>query len=115
MNPRPLAVTIIGWIYILMGVVTFLYPFADLKGMNPSQPDFILVEGVRVVAVVSGVYLLRGHNWARWTALAWMAFHVVFSAFHSLSQSAVHGLFFAILIHFLFRPAASRFFEKARS
>jgi len=31
--------------------------------------------------------LLMGHNWARWLILAWLAFHVVVSAFHSLSDS----------------------------
>ena len=36
------------------------------------------------LAIVCGVFLLRGHNWARWLALAWIAFHVVLSAFHAI-------------------------------
>jgi len=41
---------------------------------------------IRIIAVVGGVFLLMGHNWARWLMLAWLAFHVAVSAFHSLSE-----------------------------
>jgi hypothetical protein len=55
--------------------------------------------------------MLRGRNWARWGALAWMAFHVVLSAFHSLVQLAMHSVFFAVIAYFLFRPAAKEYFR----
>jgi len=29
-----------------------------------------------LAAVIAGAGLLRGYNWARWLALAWIAFHV---------------------------------------
>ncbi len=59
--------------------------------------------------------MLRGHNWARWLALAWIAFHVVLSAFHALAELAVHSLFCAIMAYFLFRPAANGYFRAGRT
>ncbi len=53
-------------------------------------------------------------NWARWLALAWIAYHVILSAFHTLSQLAIHCLLCAILANFLFRPTATRYFRGAR-
>ncbi len=38
--------------------------------------------------------MLRGSNWARWLALAWIAFHVFLSFLHSWQQVLVHCLFF---------------------
>ena len=57
--------------------------------------------------------MLRGHNWARWLALAWIVYHVILSAFHMLSELAIHILFCAILAYFLFRPTATRYFRAA--
>ena len=48
--------------------------------------------------------MLRGRNWARWGALAWMLFHVILSAFHALHEFAIHAVFLAIMARLLFRP-----------
>ena len=93
MNQRPLAVTIIGCVYIVMGAIGFAYHFTEFNARHPFQDDFLLVELVRLIAIVCGVYMLRGHNWARWLALAWIAYHVVLSAFHTLPELAMHCLF----------------------
>jgi 4-hydroxybenzoate polyprenyltransferase len=58
--------------------------------------------------------MLRGHNWARWLALAWIGAHVILSAFNSLSQLAIHVVFFAILTFFLTRSTANRYYRAAR-
>jgi hypothetical protein len=65
---------------------------------------------VEVLAVVSGSFMLMGCNWARWLAVAWMAFHVILSAFHSASEMIVHGLFCAAIAWILFRSEENRFF-----
>jgi hypothetical protein len=78
-----------------------------------SAPDGIWIELTECVAIVCGVFLLRARNWARWLAIAWMAFHVAIS-FGVLRQLALHGLFFILLVWFLFRPEASRFFQGSR-
>lgn len=112
MNSRPLPVTIIACVYILTGAGGFVLHLRDFKALQPFPYDNVLVELVSLTAVVAGAYLLRGENWARWLALAWMAFHVVVSVFHSLSQLAIHALFLAILGYFLFRPAANSYFRR---
>jgi hypothetical protein len=59
--------------------------------------------------------MLRAHNWARWLALAWIAFHVVLSAFHAFSELVIHGLLCAMIAWGLFRPEAGRYFRGERS
>ncbi len=115
MNKRPLAVLLIGCVYIVTAVGGFAAHFSELKLRHPFENDAAWVELISLVALVSGVYLLRGHNWARWLALAWMGFHVILSIFHTRLELAVHALFFAILTYFLFRPAATRYFRTARA
>jgi len=113
MNKRPLAVTLIALVYILTGVAGFAYHLAGIKVQHPFQYDVVWIELIFVLAIVSGVYILRGHNWARWIALAWIAFHVAVSAFHTLPEFAIHSLFCVVLAYFLFRPAATRYFRAA--
>ena len=108
---RPLSVTILGCVYIAVGIVGFAYHFTELL----ARPyDDVWVELTEFLAIVCGVFLLRGHNWARWVALAWIAFHVILSAFHALPEFAIHCLFCAAIAWFLFRPAAARYFRGSR-
>src|SRR5271170_7662347 len=104
MNNRPLSVTILGCVYIGVGAIGFVYHLTEFLARGTSRYEDVWVELVRFLAIVSGVFMLRGQNWARWLALAWIAFHVVLSAFHSVSEFAVHCLFFAVIAWFLLRP-----------
>ena len=114
MNKRPFPVTIIAFIYIAMGAIGFAYHFKEFEPQHPFQYDVVWVELVRLIAIICGVYMLRGHNWARWLALAWIASHVILSAFHTLSELAIHSLFCAAIGGFLFRPVATRYFSASR-
>jgi hypothetical protein len=111
MNKRPLGVTILAWIYIAMGTVGFVYHLPEVHTDNALQFDGVWIELVRLLAVVAGAFMLRGHDWARWLALAWIAFHVIVGALHSLSQFAIHCVFCAVIAYFLFRPAATQYFR----
>ena len=113
-NTRPASVTVIGCLYIVMGAIGFAYHFTEFKVRHPFPYDIVWVELLRLIAVVCGGYVLRGHNWARWLALAWISYHVILSAFHTLSELAIHSLFCAILAYFLFRPTANRYFRVTR-
>ncbi len=95
--------TILSWLYIAVGTGGF---FSHLS-------DGVWVELVEIAAIIAGAFMLRGKNWARWLALAWMAFHVILSAFHAVSEVAVHGLLFAVIAWILFRPEAARYFGGA--
>ena len=108
MNKRPLSITIIGCPYIVTGVIDFASHF---KLQHPFQYDIVWVGVISLIAMVCGVYVLRGHNWARWLALAWIAFHVILSVFHPLRELAIHSLLLAVLAFFLFRRPATRYFR----
>lgn len=110
MKKRPLAVTILSWLLIVVGLVGLVYHAQELDLRQPFQNDTVWVELVRVLAIVSGIFMLRGRNWARLLAMAWIAFHVVISIFHSWSQVAMHALILLVFAFFLFRPAANRYF-----
>lgn len=114
-NKRPLSVTILGCVYIAVGAIGFAYHWTELRAREAFRYDGVWIELVRLLAIICGVFMLRGHNWARWVALAWIAFHVILSAFHSLGEFAMHCLFFAVIAGFLFRPEVSRYFRAERS
>lgn len=107
---RPLAVTIVGWVYIAVGVAGFAYHFDSLV---PLQPDGLSIELTEFLAALGGAFLLRGRNWARWLALAWIAFHVILSVSHSPRELAIHSVICAAIAWFLFRPEAARYFRGA--
>jgi hypothetical protein len=106
-------VTLLAWLYIATGTIGFITHWSGFQVANAFQFDNLPIELVELVAVISGAFMLRGHDWARWLALAWIAFHVVLSAFHSLSELAAHGLFCAVIAWILFRPEAVRYFRGA--
>jgi hypothetical protein len=66
----------------------------------------------RLLAIVGGVWLLRGHNWARWLLAAWMVFHIGLSAFHSWVEVLMHTVIFLPILYFLFRGQSAHYFQK---
>ena len=105
-NGRPISVVILACVYLAVGAVGFIYHFRDL-----AAPDGIWIELTEFLAFVAGVFLLFGRNWARWLALAWMAFHVALSISHSWREVAIHTVFCALIAWILFRPSAARYFR----
>jgi hypothetical protein len=114
-NKRPLAVGIISWIYVAVGVVGFVYHAREFSAKAVFQFDVIWIALLALLATAAGVNMLRGHNWARWLAIAWMAFHVIVSGFHSLEQCVIHVALLAFFAYFLFRPEATEYFRAART
>ena len=103
---RPLSVLVLSCIYIVMGAVGFAYHF---QAMMAREEYSVWIELVRLLAVVCGVFFLRGHNWARWLTVAWMAFHVAIS-FPDVGKVAFHSVFLVAIAWLLFRPDARRYF-----
>jgi hypothetical protein len=110
----PLSVTILGWIYVAVGVIGAIGHASEFLGGGVFHSDVIWIELTEFVAILCGIFILRGQNWARWVALAWMAFHVILSAFRALPEFAIHCAFCAVIAWFLFRPAAARYFRQMR-
>jgi hypothetical protein len=107
---RPVSITLVACLYILIGVAGFVFHFKELV---TRQPDAVMIELTEIIGFVCGVFMLRGQNWARWLALAWAVFHVAVSLFHPLGELAVHLLLCVVIAWVLFRPEGGRFFQRA--
>ena len=111
MMKRPIPVTLVAWLYIATGAIGLGSHLAGSLPPHTFQYDTLWASLVALAAIVSGAYMLRACNWARWLAIAWIAFHVVLSAFHSRFELAMHSLFAAAFAYLLFRPASTRYFS----
>ena len=116
MKARPVSITIIGWLFMLFGSISLLSGLLPFAGADSAQiiaefKQHWMVHLSRLAAIVSGLFMLRGHNWARWLLVAWLAFHIVISALHSWSQLLIHVLIFSVILFFLFRRNASEYFS----
>jgi hypothetical protein len=111
----PLSVTIISCVFLVAGVVAVAYHAREFGAKGPFQYDLLWVCLVRLLAIVCAVFMLRGHNWARWLAVIWLGYHVLLSGFHSISQLVVHGLLTVVITYFLFRSSASAYFLGAKT
>jgi hypothetical protein len=112
-NTRPLSVTIVAWAYIAIGTAGLVYHSTEFRARQTFPFDMVWAEVTEALAILCGAFMLRGHNWARWLALAWIAFHVLLSAFHAVPEFAIHCLFLAVVAWFLFRSPAAEYFHGA--
>jgi hypothetical protein len=108
---RPFTVTFLGYLFILVGIAALLYHLVK----DLLDYWMILIALVEIVAIVAGVFLIKGRNWARWLLLLWIAFHVLASALNSLSASVPHLLLLVAVGYFLFTPPDSKYFGPARA
>jgi hypothetical protein len=113
-NPRPISVVIIAILYIVMGTVGIAYHLREILPPNALNTVAAMVLAVRLLAIVCGIFLLQGRNWARWITVAWMALHVGISALHSLPEMLMHLLFLVVIAFVLFQQAPNRYFAAAQ-
>ena len=125
MNKRPRSVTVISVLFIAFGGVALLRDLlprvdvvaaqfiAEMKGQHTLEYVFILPT--HALAVVSGVFMLRGFNWARCLLIVWVGSHVIIGFLHSPVAGLVHGMLFSVVVYFLFRPRASVYFLGSRA
>jgi len=113
MSKRPRSITIISWIFLAVGAVGLAYHATDFKAERPFESDLVWVCVVRLLAMLCGVFMLRGNNWARWLLVVWVAYHVILSVLHTPFELVVHSLLFAAVLFFLFRAPASAYFRGA--
>lgn len=108
----PLSVIIIGLLFIAAGSVGLVNHAAELTSASRFPYEAVWVCLVRLLAIVLGVFLLRGHNWARWGVVVWLAYHVMLSVFHSAMAVVIHTLLLALIGCLLMRPAVLRFVRR---
>jgi hypothetical protein len=110
MKTRPWPVIVVSCLLIIAGAVGLIYHLTEFKGLRPFPVELLLISVVRLLAIIFGLYMLLGRNWARWMAMAWSAFHVVVSAFHSLGEFAMHALILVLFAYGLFQAESSKYF-----
>lgn len=111
MNKRPVTVTVIACLLIAAGVVGFAVHIKELASHKLFHFEDLWIPIVALLPAACGVFILLGHNWARWLALGWMAFHVAISFFDSFQKVAVHVLLFVLIAYSLFRAGARAYFQ----
>ena len=115
---RPIGVTIVSVLFIIIGLAGIVRGVWTLLagrigGITGHElMDASIVEVSSVAALLSGVFMWRGANWARWLCLAWMAFHVVISLGHDRMQLIVHLVWLVVLSVVLLWPSANQYFRR---
>jgi hypothetical protein len=107
---RPFEVTFLGGLFIVVGLGSTVFHLWT----GPIDRWTILIVAVGAAAVVGGIFLLLGRNWARWLVLVWLAAHVLISAFESVSDTLAHAVLLAVIGYFLLWSAAAKYFQSAR-
>jgi uncharacterized membrane protein HdeD (DUF308 family) len=101
---RPFQVTLLGWLFIAVGILSTIYHLWN----SPLDRWTVPILLVGIIAIVAGAFLLRGARWARWLVLAWLAFHVVVSALNSLADAMPHLVLLLVVAYFLLGPPTSK-------
>src|SRR5262249_17791312 len=107
---RPLTVSIVSWLFIATGAIGLVYHLREFKTSTTLQSEIVWISLLRLLAIVSGIFMLLGRNWARWLALAWITFHVAISILISWQLVAFHGALLVLFAYFLYRPEARAYF-----
>src|SRR6202166_5450925 len=104
---RPIPVTILGCLFIAVGLAGLAYHLSQ----RPLDRWVALIFLIELIAIVGGVFLLKGRNWARWLMIGWLGFHVVVSALHSPSDGVTHAVQLLVVAYFPFYAAGVPIFS----
>lgn len=116
MRRPPLSIVAVAVLFLAVGGLDLYRGSAPLfRAVAPHLAgDDALVLGIGVAALVGGVFLLYGHNWARWLLAGWMAFHVLLSIGHAPFQLVAHLVIFGLVTFFLFCNGTAEYFRRAQ-
>jgi hypothetical protein len=107
MRKRPLSITIISWLFIVVGVVALVY-----HSTHGKEDNILWILFVRFLALVCGVGMLFRQGWARRLTAAWLGYHVYLSIGHEAGKLIVHALLFVVIAFFLFRRSSAAYFQR---
>jgi hypothetical protein len=126
MKKRPLSLSIIGWFLIVTGVLGL---FGMLFTMNNPMtlriyaqsplplPVHLAIGAVgTTISAISGYGILKGFNWSRFLYVGWslIGFAISIATIPVTTIIGLSLIFFAVIVFFLFRPAANAWFSAAR-
>jgi hypothetical protein len=115
MKSRPLPILIVAVLFIIVGLGGFLTHAKDFFEPGEKLYVTILIQLLRILAIVSGILLLRANNSGRWLSIAWILSHVIIGALNSTFQLIAHIVLLIVVSILLFLPVSSAYFhEKSR-
>jgi hypothetical protein len=106
---RPISVLVVAGMYIAVGAIGFVAHFPQLSAIHR---DDVLIELTELAALIAGVYLVQGQNWARWLSVAWIVFHVGISFQDGLRPVVIHSMLCIGIAWALFHSTANRYFRR---
>jgi hypothetical protein len=110
MKKRPIGVIVVAALFLLAGAGGLIGDGQHVRTLSANDYETVWIALVHVLAIVAAVFLFRAENWARWLAIAWMAFHVAISFLNSWQQAVMHGVIFVLIVWILFQREARAFF-----
>jgi hypothetical protein len=122
MTARPVYVTIIGWVLIVIGILSILSVAIVLAspslvpGYGGGASQLVLNLATSAIELACGWFVLKGENWARIVHLLLSLASAAYLVMAGTVDQTMLILWaiFAILTNLgLFTPAASRFFAGA--
>lgn len=125
MRTRPPSITVVAWFLIVMGVISLAITSLMLnnpqvlelmrKNLLPIPVQYAMTYTGLAVILVSGVAMLKGHNWGRMLYVIWTSIGFVIGVAASPAKaSMIPGLaVFLVIVYFLFRPSANAYFSPA--
>jgi len=116
MNKRPISITLISLLFLAMGAIALIRDLWIVAWLPAGDRlSDLSKHGIayftHLIALLSGVLMLRRSNWGRWLLVLWLAFHVVLSFFHEPFKLLFHTLLMAVVLFFLFRRRAAVYFS----
>lgn len=106
------SVLAVGVLFLVLGALDLWRGVAPLIASAPRwhmASDDVMVLAIGIAAIVGGIYVLRGANWARWLLAVWMALHVAISIGQPRALLA-HVVIFGFVAYLLFSARASTHF-----
>ncbi len=121
MNQRPKSVTVVCWVFLILGIVAILVSFLpksqdtarSLLTYRTAHPfSYFYFWASPILCAISAILMLKGINWARWFFVLWIGANMVSKLVLAPSAINLAGtIMFSIPVYFLFRPQSGKFFK----
>lgn len=126
---RPLSISIIAWILIVLSGLSVFSTVYMMASNNPTMKSAMelsklpvpvqyasMIIGI-IIGISCGIGMLKGLNWSRMIYAVWAIFSMILGLVTSpMKVSMIPSLIiFAVILFFLFRPAATEWFTGSQS
>ena len=118
---RPKSVTVISWLYIVLGGLSVITSLATLNnsmlldwmhaGLLPVEVQIAWSIISMLLVVVASIAMLNGQNWGRFLFVVVGVIGILVSFLRPIEARAFLGsIWFAMIFYFLFRADANEYF-----